>query len=134
MGRVGDAELRRLYATCDVFVLPAVVDRKGDTEGLGVVLLEALRFGRPVVASDLGGIPDIVKPGRSGWLVPAGDSAALAGTLSQLAAHPEEARRIGETGREFAGERFSWSHLIHELGTCYEEAQSIREQKRTREI
>ncbi len=133
-GRATDSELRRLYAACDVFVLPAVVDRKGDTEGLGVVLLEALRFGRPVVASELGGIPDIVKPGRSGWLVPPGDPEALARTLGELAAAPEEARRIGRAGREFANERFSWTHLVGKLGVCYEEAQAFRHKKRTREI
>ena len=129
-GQVSDDELRRLYMACDVFVLPAVVDRKGDTEGLGVVLLEALRFGRPVIASNLGGIPDIVEPGRSGWLVRPGDPKALAEAVVRLAEHPDEARRIGESGRDFAAERFSWQRLTGDLTACYEEA---REHRRSRE-
>lgn len=129
-GRVSDEELRRLYAACDVFLLPAVVDRKGDTEGLGVVLLEALRFGRPVVASDVGGIPDIVEHGRTGWLVPAGDPAALAATLLRLAADPEEARRVARRGREVAGRRFSWDRILDDLLDTYADAVRRRTARR----
>lgn len=125
-GRVGEAELRRLYAQCDVFVLPAVMDRKGDTEGLGVVLLEALRFGRPVVASAVGGIPDIVVPGESGWLVPPGDSRALADRILALAADPEEARRMAGRGKSWAARRFSWDRILDDLLECYASARRRR--------
>ncbi len=125
-GRLCEEELRRAYARCDIFVLPAVVDRKGDTEGLGVVLLEALRFGRPVVASAVGGIPDIVVPGRSGWLVPPGDPAALAERILTVAGSPEEARRVAAGGRAWAAERFSWDRILDELVECYESARRGR--------
>lgn len=121
-GFVPREELHRLYATCDVFVLPAVVDARGDSEGLGVVLLEALRFGRPVVASRTGGIPDIVHPGTSGWLVPPGDPEALARTILEVAADPEAARRRAEEGRRWAARRFSWSRICGELIEVYREA------------
>ncbi|MFQ5677961.1 MAG: glycosyltransferase family 4 protein [Gemmatimonadota bacterium] len=125
-GHVSREELSRLYATCDLFVLPAVVDAKGDTEGLGVVLLEALRFARPVVASAVGGIPDIVQDGRSGWLVPPGDPAALAGAILRIAADPEAARRIGEAGRRRVERRFSWERITGELMDCYMQAVARR--------
>jgi hypothetical protein len=54
------------WPECDAFVLPAVVDAKGDTEGLGVVLLEAMSYGKPTIASAAGGIVDIVRDGRNG--------------------------------------------------------------------
>src|SRR5690606_17534889 len=59
-GKVPESELIDWYRRCDVFCLPAIVDSQGETEGLGVVLLEALNYARPVVASDVGGIPDII--------------------------------------------------------------------------
>ncbi len=125
-GYVTSEELSRLYRTADVFVLPAVVDRKGDTEGLGVVLLEAMRHGRPVVASHVGGIPDIVEHGRSGWLVSPGDAGALARTILGLASDPEAARRIAAAGRRRAAEDFSWERILHDLDRVYAEARSRR--------
>ena len=69
-GLVDDETLRRCYAECDISVLPAIVDSKGDTEGLGVVLIEALTYRKPVIASGVGGIVDIVKDEQTGILVP----------------------------------------------------------------
>lgn len=125
-GFVAEEELRRLYASCDIFVLPAVTDERGDTEGLGVVLLEALRFGRPVIASEAGGIPDIVRPGRSGRLVPPGDVAALARAILETAADPDSARRVAEAGRRWADVRFSWKRIVDDLLDTYREAVRVR--------
>ncbi len=119
-------ELSRRYARCDIFVLPAVVDRKGDTEGLGVVLLEALRRDRPVVASDVGGIPDIVRDGRTGWLVPPGDEEALADRILALARDPERAREVARRGHAHAEERFGWDRILDDLEAAYEEARRVR--------
>lgn len=118
-GYVPDGELEELYAGCDVFVLPAVVDAKGDTEGLGVVLLEALGFERPVVASRVGGIPDIVREGRTGWLVPPGDPRALAERIGWLVEHPDEARRVARRGREIVAREFGWETVVSRLLEVY---------------
>lgn len=133
LGRVSEEELARAYASCDLFVLPAVVDRKGDTEGLGVVLLEALRFGRPVIASRLGGIPDIVVDGETGWLVPAGDPEALAAAILEAAGDPEEARRRAARGRERAERRFGLGRVTEDLIACYEGAARRRREGRPAE-
>lgn len=125
-GRVDDEALRRAYREADVFVLPAVVDAKGDTEGLGVVLLEALRFGVPVIASRAGGIPDIVRDGDTGWLVPPGDPAALADALDRVAADPGEARRRVARGRVRVDERFSIDGVVRRVRRCYEDAIAVR--------
>lgn len=121
-GRVGDERLREAYARADLFVLPAIVDVKGDTEGLGVVLLEALRSGLPVVASDAGGIPDIVRDGETGWLVPPGDARALALAIAEVQADPAEASRRVDSGRRLTEERFSLPGIVDALSVCYEVA------------
>lgn len=121
-GKVPEAELVRWYRDCDVFCLPAIVDSQGETEGLGVVLLEALTYARPVVASDVGGIPDIVRPGETGLLCPQKDPAALARALLDLLQNPERAERLGRQGREMVQREYSWEHVIAEWDAFYREA------------
>lgn len=118
-GYVSSDRLRRLYAECDAFVLPAVYDEKGDTEGLGVVLLEALLFERPVIASGIGGIVDIVKPGVTGWTVPPGDPDALAEAVLEAAGDPGRARSIAARGRRHVLENFSTSAVVDALEEVY---------------
>jgi len=110
-GRVSDAELQAAYAAADVFVLPAVMDRRGDTEGLGVVLLEAMNHRVPVIASAIGGITDIVEDGVSGLLVPPGDGTALAAALERLARAPDLSVSLGDAGYRRLHERFSWDAI-----------------------
>lgn len=125
-GRISAHELERLYARADIFVLPAVVDRKGDTEGLGVVLLEAMRFERPVIASNVGGIPDIVRHGETGWLVAPGDPGELAARILAVAEEPPKSRGVARRGREWAEERFALVRIAADLIDCYREAIAVR--------
>ena len=112
MGRVSDEELERAYARCDVFVLPSVVDSAGDTEGLGMVLLEAMRYEKPVIASDLGGITDIVDHGKTGLLVPPSDPRSLEKAIERLIDDPDLAARLGREGRQVNARRFAWEHVV----------------------
>jgi glycosyltransferase involved in cell wall biosynthesis len=111
-GRISGAELQASYARAAVCVLPSVRDTRGDTEGLGVVLLEAMNHGTPVVASRIGGIPDIVEDGVSGLLVPPADAAALAAAIRRVLSDPALARRLGEGGRRRLHDRFSWRAIV----------------------
>ena len=99
-----------------------MVDAKGDTEGLGVVLIEALRAGVPVVGSNIGGIPDIVVHGETGWLVPSGHVEALANTIEEVLTSPSEVLRRVRKGRERIDERFSLTGVVVALIDCYETA------------
>lgn len=118
-GFVPRAELERRVAGCDALVLPAVMDAKGDTEGLGVVLLEAMAYGKPVIASAAGGIVDIVRDGRNGFLVPPGDADALARAIRRLTADPELATSMGAAGREDVRTGFSWEVIVERLAEVY---------------
>lgn len=120
-GKVPEAELIRWYGDCDVFCLPAIVDSQGETEGLGVVLLEALTYARPVVASDVGGIPDIIRPGKTGLLCPQQDPDALARALLEMLRDPDRAARLGRQGRELVEREFSWEHVIAQWEAFYRE-------------
>ncbi len=111
-GKIPPDELQASYARAAVCVLPSVLDARGDTEGLGVVLLEAMNHGTPVIASRVGGIPDIVEDGVSGLLVPPGDADALAAAVRRLRDDPVLARRLGEAGRRRLRERFSWPAIV----------------------
>jgi glycosyltransferase involved in cell wall biosynthesis len=110
-GKISTAALEESYARASVTVLPAVLDGRGDTEGLGVVLLEAMTYGTPVVASRIGGIPDIVEDGVSGLLVPPGDEVALAEALRRVVTDPHLAARLGAAGRDRVRTEFSWDAI-----------------------
>ncbi len=105
-GRVGSDALRRLYSSCDVFVLPS------GAEGFGIVYLEALAYGKPVVAAAAGGAPYVVRPDVSGFLVPYGNTDALADCIAERIAKPEETRALGEKGRRFLQDTFSFRALV----------------------
>ena len=111
-GKLSPEELANEYRTANVFTLPAIVDSKGDTEGLGVVLIEAMELGLPVVASNVGGIPDVVVDGVSGILVPEKDPEALAGAYRRLAAEPELVKQLLEGAQKRIAECFSWDKIV----------------------
>jgi glycosyltransferase involved in cell wall biosynthesis len=110
-GQIPNRDLSRLYNRAAVFVQPSVVDEGGHTEGLGVVLMEAMACGTPCVASDVGGIPDLVRHGHNGFLTPAGDAAALAESILKLLQDPALNRAMGENGRRYIEDHYSWTGL-----------------------
>jgi glycosyltransferase-like protein len=102
LGPVTDAQLEALYRAADVLAFPSV------KEGFGLVVLEALASGLPVVASDLDVLRSFLTDGDSALLVPCGDAGALAGALARVAADPALAARLREGGRAVVA-RHGWS-------------------------
>lgn len=94
-------DMPELMAACDLVILPSWA------EALPTVLMEAAAAGRPVVATRVGGVPEIVEHGRTGLLVPPGDPAALAGAIALLMRDHQRARAFGARARSVARARFS---------------------------
>ena len=111
-GKLSPEALANEYKTANVFVLPAIVDSKGDTEGLGVVLIEAMELGLPIVASNVGGIPDVVVDGKSGILVQEKNPVALADAFKRLAADPLLIKELLAGARNRIDECFTWDGII----------------------
>jgi glycosyltransferase involved in cell wall biosynthesis len=112
VGPVFDAAKDELFAAHDLFALPTSRD------AFGLVLLEAMQHGLPVVSTTIGAIPEVVLEGETGFLVPPGDVAALADRLEQLATRPELRRRLGTAGRERYRERFTFEAFEHRLAAA----------------
>lgn len=94
---VPSAQVMASWMRASVAVVPSVWN-----EPMGQVAIEAMLAGRAVVASDVGGLRDVVTHGVTGFTVPPGDARALAATLDNLLDEPEQLRRLGETGRRHA--------------------------------
>ncbi|NPV13801.1 glycosyltransferase family 4 protein [candidate division WOR-3 bacterium] len=120
-GQVSPQQLQHHYQTCSVFVLPAVIDSKGDTEGLGVVLIEALTYQKPVVASGVGGITDIIINEKTGITVPPGDSAKLAAAIERLLTDRELASRLAAAGYHHIQMNYSWTTIVQRLIGIYQQ-------------
>lgn len=109
------ADVPGLLADLDVFVLPSL------WEGFGLVLLEAMAAGRPVVASAVGPIPEIVVEGETGLLVPPGDSDALARAVARLLRDPDLAARLGRSGRARVETEFGLDGMVARTDALYRE-------------
>ena len=122
LGFVSNQRLDQLYAGCRVYANPSVVDDRGDTEGLGVGLIEALAHGRPAVASAVGGITDVIKHGETGLLVPEKDEAALAQAILELLDDPARSEVLAQAGLEFARQHFNWDRITVALEAAFRDA------------
>jgi glycosyltransferase involved in cell wall biosynthesis len=100
-GQLSQSELPRFYQSASAVVVPSA------DEGLGLVAVEALLCETPVVAFDSGGLRDVIQNGKTGVLVPAGDSAALAVALDDLLARDGQGRDLGKAGRLYALSAFA---------------------------
>ena len=105
-------DVARIMAVCDIFCLPS------RNEGMGKVLVEAMAMGKPIIASSIGGIPDIVRSGENGILVPVGDAAAWAEAIARLCRDPEKRRRMGDAGMQMAP-RYSSEEMIKRIDQLY---------------
>jgi phosphatidylinositol alpha-1,6-mannosyltransferase len=111
-GTVPAADLPGYYAAADVFAMPCRTRWGGiDVEGLGIVFLEAAATGLPVVAGRSGGAPEAVRDGETGLVVDGADPAPAARAVVELLTRPEQARKMGETGRDWVVGEWSWDRV-----------------------
>jgi len=103
LGWLPPSKLAEIYQRADICVVPSIWP-----EPQGIVALEAMASGKPLVASDIGGLKEVVQDGVSGLLFKPGDSEDLAGKLTKLIEEPELRRELGKRGREEAVEKYRW--------------------------
>jgi glycosyltransferase involved in cell wall biosynthesis len=93
-GNCSQDRVREFYRETDLFVLPS------EAEGIPVVLMEAMAMEIPCVATRITGIPELIRHGEEGWLVPSGNEAELVAAIAQLMDHPELRERLGRAARQ----------------------------------
>lgn len=102
-GYVDDDHLKKLYLACDVYAVPSRM------EGFGLTVLEAMAAGKPVVATRVGSIPELMEDGVHGTLVDPGDARGMAGAICRYLGDEGLARGVGVINKTYAAERFSWA-------------------------
>jgi glycosyltransferase involved in cell wall biosynthesis len=124
LGTVPHSELPSVLRACDISVLTTE-----PPESFGIVLIEAMACGLPVVATDYPGVRAIVDEGRTGILVPAGDARGVAAAISQLVLDAGRRREMGEQGRSRAVSEWSWPSLTTRMCRAYAEALAVRDSR-----
>lgn len=133
LGLVPSADLPVWYLSADVFVLPSV-NKCGKTEGLGVVLLEAMASGCPVIGSNVGGIPDIITDSENGFLVPAQDPEVLAEKITELLADASLRDLFVSRGYVKIKEKFSWEIISRRFSDLYSHVLELPEKNRSTDM
>ena len=114
LGKLSGPPLYQRYRACDVFVMPSKATEV-DVEGFGTVFLEAGIFGKPSIGTISGGIPEAIRDGITGLLVPEGDVGLLSQALEKLLFDPDLAQRLGESARNVVLGEFTWDHSTKRL-------------------
>jgi glycosyltransferase involved in cell wall biosynthesis len=118
-GSISKEKLPAFYHSADVFVLPSIIAKSGDTEGLGVVLLEAIASGVPVVASKVGGIPDIIIDRKTGLLVEQKSPDEISAAIISLLRNPKKGKSLSKTALEHVRKNYSWEKVSGDFSEIY---------------
>jgi len=108
-------DVHRLIPLIDVFVIPSV------SEGASICAMEALACGRPVVATDVGGLPEVIRHEQTGILVPPGDADAIAQAVQRLLLEPGECAALGARGSEMVLGQYDACTMVADISRAYEE-------------
>ncbi len=114
-GQVSRADVTRYFAACDAFVLASI------TEAAGNVVLEAMASARPVITTASGGPPEYVDEGKTGYIVPVGDVAALSERFARVLQNPAKTDEMGRRARIVAEERYPYRRMVDDVIALYED-------------
>ena len=121
LGKLPHDQLPEYYAAADLFVGPSVVDRSGDTEGLGVVFIEAASAGLAMVGTSVGGISDVLIHDVTGLAVEPDQPEALADAIERLLGDEVLRSRLGAAARQHVLSQFSWSQVAARFSSVFSE-------------
>lgn len=116
---VDQEEIKHLYSSSDIFVLPSL------KETFGIVLLEAMHYGLPIITTNISAMPELVTDGENGLLVPVANSQVLAEAMSKLIKDPDLRRQMGERGRQRVTQSYQWDTTCSEFLSIVQSIQNI---------
>jgi glycosyltransferase involved in cell wall biosynthesis len=119
LGKISNEELENEYRNAGCFILPAIVDSRGDTEGLGVVMIEAAEYRVPVIASAVGGITDVIIDGKTGLLVTEKSPQELTGAIKRLRDDQSLSKTLADNCLAYVNEFFSWDRITEKQMEIY---------------
>ena len=120
-GNINRLEVPIYFYLCDLFVLPAVVDPKGNMDGCPIVILEAMACGKPVVASAISGIPIVVQNDKTGFLVAEKNPDALTAAIVSLLKNPEKREQFGRAAQQRIQRELTWAKTIEQFIDIYQQ-------------
>lgn len=124
LGARTQTEVARFLQMANCYVQPSVVTPTGKMEGIPVALMEAMASRIPVVATAISGVPELVRPGETGWLVPSENADALADALTDIYRNPAEASHRAELGQRWVLEEFELSSNVRKLASLFHRSES----------
>jgi len=113
LGFCDDDEMHDVFNSTDIFILPSL------REGLPTVILEAMSYSIPVIASKVGGIPELIQDGKTGYLIPPGDLIKLKDRLILLINDPQKRKQMGNQGRKLVESQFSLDDMVCSIENKY---------------
>jgi glycosyltransferase involved in cell wall biosynthesis len=114
-GKLAPRMLQKAFASCDVYVFPSLF------EAFGITLLEAMAFGKPIVATRIDGIIEVVKDGSTGLLVEARNSEELSSAINSILSDSALGRRLGQNGRKCVEAKYTWDAIGAKIFKLYED-------------
>lgn len=123
VGAVAHAEVPRWLNRMDIYAAPSRLD----SESFGVAVIEASACSLPVVVSDAGGLPEVVRHGETGLVVPRNNVPALQNALKRLVLAPDLRSKLGRDGRVLVGREYEWGHCLDLMEQCYARAMLLAE-------
>ncbi len=118
-GKLPNNKLPRYYATADVFIAPSIKDSYGWVEAMGIVFLESLSSGTPIIGSNIGGIPDIIRDNETGLLVEQKNSKEIAIAVKKILKDKNFARKLVKNGQNFIKTNYSWDSVSYRFKKVY---------------
>lgn len=119
LGGKKQSEVAELLATAHCYLQPSIITPSGKMEGIPVALMEAMAGELPVLASALSGIPELVRPGETGYLVPPAEAQALADMIEKIYHEPAEAARLAANGRALVLQEFELRENVEQLAKLF---------------
>ena len=115
IGKVSRNKITKYFKSSDIFILPSIVDSKGEVETLGVVLIEAMAMGIPVIGSDIGGIPDVIDDSINGFLVEPKSITDIADKVIKLLSDKKLRNKFIKNAKKKVKEKFDWNNIALDI-------------------